>query len=434
MNTYGTDPTDTDTDDDGFEDADEQDFWGANWNTNYDGDGITNNLLDPDSDNDNLLDGPEVYTYGTNPAVQDTDGDGFWDGWEASNGFSPTNPGDYCRIVMNEVLYDPAGYGDADYEFVELFNPHNFSIDISGFLIQTAGQVFPYAEYTVPEEISIPAHSYFLIGGSSVTDIHGYAPDLTASNLNMQNGDYTYEEGGYLVSSPTDGVRLTTPYEKVLDTVLYDVPNSNNLPGDDANPGQEFVPDTDDNSGWSIGRTAAGEDANLAADWAHEYTPSPASSVYSRCDFDLDGDVDGDDRDRLNSDWGTDTVLTDINFDGTVDEKDLGILINDLDDTSVDTDGDGISDYDEVNHDGDPGYNPYDPVTNPSGTDPDINEADTDGDGFGDYIEVYAGSNPADPGDGPSIIRINCQPADSSVPASYMMDDGTPYGAKFYGW
>ena len=67
---YMTDPLDADSDDDGLFDGEESTYWGANWNTNYDGDGITNNLLDPDSDNDSFSDALEV-SAGTDPASPD---------------------------------------------------------------------------------------------------------------------------------------------------------------------------------------------------------------------------------------------------------------------------------------------------------------------------------------------------------------------------
>lgn len=47
--------------------------------------------MDPDSDDDGLLDGEEVNTYGTDPLVADSDGDGESDFHEVSMGFNPTN-------------------------------------------------------------------------------------------------------------------------------------------------------------------------------------------------------------------------------------------------------------------------------------------------------------------------------------------------------
>ena len=51
---YGTDPHSDDTDGDGVKDGEELAYWGNDWNADYDGDGLIN-LLDPDSDNDGLL-------------------------------------------------------------------------------------------------------------------------------------------------------------------------------------------------------------------------------------------------------------------------------------------------------------------------------------------------------------------------------------------
>ncbi len=55
---------------------------------------------------------------------------------------------------------------------------------------------------------------------------------------------------------------------------------------------------------------------------------------------------------------------------------------------AVDTDRDGLSDSYEENYDGNPAYNPFDPISNPTGTDLDKNKVDTDGNGYGDGIEV----------------------------------------------
>jgi hypothetical protein len=56
INIYGTNPNLADTDADGLDDGAELSYWGANWNGDPDADGLIN-LLDPDSDNDGLLDG-----------------------------------------------------------------------------------------------------------------------------------------------------------------------------------------------------------------------------------------------------------------------------------------------------------------------------------------------------------------------------------------
>ena len=49
-------------------------------------------VLNPDSDDDGLLDGLEVKVYGTDPNIPDTDGDGLFDGAEIDEGTDPFNP------------------------------------------------------------------------------------------------------------------------------------------------------------------------------------------------------------------------------------------------------------------------------------------------------------------------------------------------------
>ncbi|MBU4262778.1 MAG: cadherin-like domain-containing protein [Proteobacteria bacterium] len=62
---YDTSPALPDTDADGLDDGAEVSYWGSEWHTDIDGDGIIN-LLDADSDNDGFLDGEEI-TQGSDP-------------------------------------------------------------------------------------------------------------------------------------------------------------------------------------------------------------------------------------------------------------------------------------------------------------------------------------------------------------------------------
>ena len=63
---YGTDPAVADTDQDGINDGEEVAYWGETWNADVDGDGLIN-LLDPDTEDDGVLDGVEMQS-GTDPA------------------------------------------------------------------------------------------------------------------------------------------------------------------------------------------------------------------------------------------------------------------------------------------------------------------------------------------------------------------------------
>ena len=70
----------------------------------------------------------------------------------------------------------------------------------------------------------------------------------------------------------------------------------------------------------------------------------------------------------------------------------------------ADSDGDGLSNYDERCHDGDcVNYDPYNSATNPTGTDLNINLADSDGDGVNDGDEITAGTDPLNAASTPAI-------------------------------
>ncbi len=97
-----------DTDNDGLTDYQEKAIYQTSWNNSdtdndgyNDGQEVANNyspkqkylkMYEADTDNDGLNDEWEIK-LGTNLMVRDTDGDGFLDGSEVYNGYSPTDSG-----------------------------------------------------------------------------------------------------------------------------------------------------------------------------------------------------------------------------------------------------------------------------------------------------------------------------------------------------
>ncbi|NTW22064.1 L,D-transpeptidase [Candidatus Falkowbacteria bacterium] len=94
---YHTDPQNADTDNDGFTDGDEL----KNGYSPYDGKKALR-LEDGDADKDGLSDRMEL-NFRSNPVAVDTDGDGFGDNEEVKNGFDPTKPNEKLakRIEVN---------------------------------------------------------------------------------------------------------------------------------------------------------------------------------------------------------------------------------------------------------------------------------------------------------------------------------------------
>ncbi|MCX6353400.1 MAG: lamin tail domain-containing protein [Candidatus Aureabacteria bacterium] len=232
-----------------------------------------------DSDNDDLSNADEA-TLGTNPLDPDTDRDGYTDGSEVKAHTDPMNASSRPKVVINEIYYDPPGADEVKkQEFIELYNPEAYSVDLSRCGIQYGGPGFATGGVGFPLGTIIPAHAYYLIGDSNVQSAFGIHPDLVLG-MQMQDGDQNDSAVSYYgKGSPTDGVRFVGYGGKALDTVLYDSPNTSRLPGDASNPGgtNELCPDVQ--PGHSLSRKTAGVDTNNKNDWQETTNPSPGSNT-----------------------------------------------------------------------------------------------------------------------------------------------------------
>lgn len=123
VNTYATDPLDADSDDDGLDDGFEIAAGTDPLDADSDNDGLPDGAensagtdpFDPDTDDDGLLDGTEV-DIGTNPLATDTDSDGLSDGVEVNSvGSDPNNPdtdGDGLDDFTDPTPLEPGATGD----------------------------------------------------------------------------------------------------------------------------------------------------------------------------------------------------------------------------------------------------------------------------------------------------------------------------------
>lgn len=98
---------------------------------------------------------------------------------------------DFPKIVINELLPSPAG-SDAEEEWIEVFNPNDFEVDISSWQIKdTVGKT---KAYIFPKETKISAKGFLVL-----------KRPITKITLNNDG----------------DGVRLTGPDEKIIDEISY---------------------------------------------------------------------------------------------------------------------------------------------------------------------------------------------------------------------
>lgn len=162
-NDLGTDIQKEDTDDDGLTDYEEFYLTGtdptvydsitkgvSDSDADTDGDGLSNrkeleletNPLIEDSDKDDLTDGEEINTYGTEPLKDDTDGDGIKDGDEIALGLDPLNPETFGVPDSEYVFEVELG---TDSENLAKINTEENPFEVS-LNIKAAGNVFSNLE------------------------------------------------------------------------------------------------------------------------------------------------------------------------------------------------------------------------------------------------------------------------------------------------
>lgn len=170
-------------------------------------------------------------------------------------------------VVINEVLYDPDG-ADTGLEWIELYNNSDQSVNLGGWMIRKAGSQFElvYA-FEIFSGYTIAPHSFFLIGEEFVPNT-----DLITT-LAFQNG-----------GSETDGIRIVSFDGQYTDTILYDSPNTNELPDDISDPGEYFAVDV--SSGNTLARKYDGEDSNnCELDFFECVEPTPGEANFYPIDL-----------------------------------------------------------------------------------------------------------------------------------------------------
>ncbi len=346
---------------------------------------------DVDTDNDQLQDGAEVYTYGTDPLSTDTDGDGMSDKYEVNYFLDP---------LSNDTLLDKDSDGLTNiYEHsISLSNPNN--PDTDGDYLTDGEEVLGYYNAT---------HAYangtgWIVTGkplNSDSDADGLKDGIEVKKSNSnpldpdsdddQLSDYLeymiYKTNVNSVDTDNDGLPDYWEVTYGTNPLVNDSASDPDLDG--LTNWQEYQLNTHPND-------ADTDDDGMPDGWEVTYSFNPRVK-------DGSGDADGDgltnrqeyqantnprnpdtDDDGLGDEWEVDNG-TDPNVDDAASDPDSDGLtnyeemINDTDPFDDDTDDDGLSDGDEVNL-----YQ----------TDPKL--PDTDGDGFSDYEEILNGTDPLD--------------------------------------
>jgi hypothetical protein len=113
------------------------------------------------------------------------------------------------HVVISE--FATRGSDSAYDEFVELYNPTNSAIDISGWKLQYWGGSSWSTKLTVPPDTEIPSHRFYLMASSSTYFQTTTADLYHSSYLGFADGS---------TSSPR-GIRIIDSSSIVVDTVVY---------------------------------------------------------------------------------------------------------------------------------------------------------------------------------------------------------------------
>lgn len=173
--------------------------------------------------------------------------------------FTPpvVNPG---HVVINEVYYnvDPNRGADPSNEWIELYNPTDSDVDVSGWKICDAASCD-----TLPTTPAIPSKGFAVITNNNLSTWPNW-PELHPSALLIQINSNI---GGGL-NDAGDAVRLRDASDALVDQISY------------GNNTSVFNPSTIPSSGIgrSIARIVKGFDTDEYTDWVVNATPNPGTN------------------------------------------------------------------------------------------------------------------------------------------------------------
>ena len=394
---YPTNPTRKDTDGDGLDDYTEIfvgiEYWVNSTSKKYysypnatlfdtDGDNISDRkealkALDPtsnDTDGDNITDYDEINIYKTNPHVVDTDGDGLGDGEEIEKGTKPLDKdtdddnvtdGDEVLIYhTNPLSQDTDSDGLSDGEEILKYNTTPTNPDTDNDNITDSTEVKEYGTNPKSNDTDSDGLSdYMEIYGFNITSLNKTSIRTDPLN-NDTDGDglldgEEYNYGTDPTSSDTDGDGLTD-YQEII--VHSTDPTNPDPDGDNLLDSDEIQHNTNPFNNDT--------DGDHLTDYEEvvKYGTNPLEN-----DTDADNITDYDEINGINITGiglvKTDPLDNDTDVDGLSDGLEVQMLLNPI---SEDTDGDLITDYDEIYK-----YN----------TDP--RTRDSDGDFISDYDEIF---------------------------------------------
>ncbi len=110
-------------------------------------------------------------------------------------------------LVINEIMKDPVSVSDSHGEYVELFNPNSYGVEINNWVIKDRGNDYHVIES--PEPLVVEPFSCFVL-----------ARDSSSATNGGFNADYQYSS--FTLSNGSDEVILLNSSGHTVDGLAYD--------------------------------------------------------------------------------------------------------------------------------------------------------------------------------------------------------------------
>ncbi|MEX2689462.1 MAG: hypothetical protein Q6351_003960 [Candidatus Njordarchaeum guaymaensis] len=383
----------------GFYDSDKDylgDFEEANYYSSY-----NLNITNADTDDDNIVDGSEIFLYNTNPSLNDTDGDFLTDYEE----LVPGSDGYKTDPLSNDT--DSDGVLDG-YEYGNSTNPLKSDTDEDGLTdYQELSSAFKSLYPTInPNDSDSDDDS--LSDGAEYFTYHTNISNPDTDGDGLEDGSEVLSIGTDPLKEDTDGDLLNDSFEYA--NSLLD-PLDPDGDGDGLLDGEEILTYHTNVSKYDTDGDGLSDYEEVKDPAVTKYGANPLSNdtdndgindykevkVFNTMANMTDTDSDGIDDYAEIMEYGTSPLTNDTDSDGILDWDELfnsTIRNFGVDPLNNDTDSDGLSDYDEVFV--------YNTLANTTDTDGDglldateiskdldpLNN-DTDSDGLSDYEELY---------------------------------------------
>ena len=187
--------------------------------------------------------------------------------------FDTTSAGSREALVINEIMYNPASVEQS--EWIELYNPNNYSIALNGFELTDGGlgNLFRFEDNSLIDPLG-----YFIIAGDSELFMSEFGTNIYFT------GSFNKGEGGFKLSNEGEAIILKNSKGELEDLVQYDNQAPWPVAADGKGPSlQLLAPDLDNNhySNWytssSVHYSPGSANGGISTEESH---PLPENTIH----------------------------------------------------------------------------------------------------------------------------------------------------------